>query len=221
MNIILFGAPGSGKGSQAARIQEAYGIPNVSTGEIFRENVKNKTELGLQVEEIMKRGELVSNNIVLAMVKDRLAKPDCQNGFMLDGFPRNLQQAEGLAKMVGIDLVIFIECPFIEIERRLTTRRVCPACNEIYSTISYFKPTCAKCGEKLIQRDDDKITTVRKRLNIYETESKPLIDYYSKQKKLVSVISQETADETFSYVKKVLDKFIADKAKANTGKKKR
>lgn len=219
MNIILFGAPGSGKGSQASRIEEVYGIPNVSTGNLFREHVKNKTELGKQVEEIMNRGELVSNAIVLAMVKERISQPDCKNGFMLDGFPRTIAQAEGLMAMTKIDLVIFIECPFIEIERRLTTRRLCPTCSEIYSTISYFKPTCAKCGSTLYQRDDDKVTVVRKRLNVYQTESEPLIDFYSKQKKMVRVISQDSADETFKLVKKEIDKFLSSQRKEKKAKK--
>lgn len=214
MKIILFGAPGSGKGSQAQRIMRDYGIPQISTGDLLRENIAKKTPLGLKVEGIMQRGELVSNDIVLALVKERISRPDCKNGFMLDGFPRNLTQAADLEKITSIDMVIFIDVTFIEIEKRLTTRRICSGCGEIYSTLSYFKNDCAKCGAKLMQRDDDKVSTVRNRLAIYQNESEPLIKYYDKKKMLFRVIGQDTADQTYELVKKQLEKIVVKNQKS-------
>lgn len=214
MKLILFGAPGSGKGSLASRIKADYNIPQISTGDILRDNIARNTEIGKNISEIMKRGELVSDELVISLVKERLSEEDCKNGFMLDGFPRNEFQAIELDKFVSIDQVIFIDVAFNEIEKRLTTRRVCPSCKAIYNTTNYFKDDCEECHTKLIQREDDKISTVRNRLTVYQNETEPLIKYYEKKGNMFTVIGQDTADMTYAIVKEQLEKMLNNKKKA-------
>lgn len=199
--MILLGAPGAGKGTQAEAISEKLGIPQISTGNMLREAVKNGTELGLRAKAAMDAGDLVSDEIVIGILKDRIAEPDAQNGFILDGFPRTVAQAEALDSMgVEIDVVLEIAVPDECICARMSGRRVCEACGASYH-IDY-KPTktegvCDKCGGKTVQRADDAPETVLSRLQVYAEKTAPLKEYYSKKGKLVSVQGQdEVADTT-------------------------
>ena len=206
MKIVLFGAPGCGKGSQATRISKKYGIPQISTGDLFRENIAKNTSLGKIAKGYMNKGELVPDKLVFDIVKDRLSRQDCQNGYILDGFPRNIAQAEELEKFAKIDAVIFIDVSINEIEIRAVNRRICSNCGKIHSMMEKYTTVCDDCGEKLIQREDDKIEVVRKRLQSYFSQSEPLINYYKEKKLLKSVLSGKNADETFLAVDKILSK---------------
>lgn len=204
-NIILLGAPGAGKGTQAAFIAQSFCAPHISTGDILRRNIKEETPLGIEAKTFIDKGALVPDQVVIDIVKDRLKEDDCQNGYILDGFPRTIAQAEELDKVATIDLVININVEFDEIISRLAGRRVC-VCGETYhiSTLNGSN-VCKKCGKELFIRDDDKEETVRNRLVVYQKQTEPLIDYYKKQGKLVDVYSQGTPEETFAEVKKVLE----------------
>ena len=204
MKIILLGAPGCGKGTQSALIKEKYNLPHISTGDIFRENIKNETELGKLAKSYMDNGALVPDSLTCDLVKDRLSKEDCKNGFILDGFPRTIAQAEALDTFSDIDRAILIDVDFDVIVSRLSGRRTCPVCKNIYNTSSYNNDTC-ECGTKLIQRDDDKEETIRKRLSTYESQTYPLIEYYKKCNKLSVVKGKDKPEETFEDVKKVLE----------------
>jgi len=222
MNIVLFGAPGSGKGTQALKIKERYGIPHISTGDMFREYKKIKpedqTELHKRVLTLMNAGELIPDSITIEMVKERISRPDCKNGFILDGFPRTMAQAEAFERMISKFLVVHIDCPFDVIEDRLSTRRVCQDCNASHSTKTHSKPTCSKCNGMLILRDDDKIEKVRKRLSDYEGETFPLIEFYKRQNRLITVgvCSESTEDLVFEEISSHLDNFLTPVA-AKTG----
>ena len=200
MNLILLGAPGAGKGTQAEVISEALNIPQISTGNILREAVKNGTEYGLKAKEAMDSGALVSDDIVIGILKDRIAADDCRKGFILDGFPRTVPQAEALDAMgVTIDKVIEISVPDETIKQRVSGRRVCSGCGATYHV--EFKPSkvegkCDKCGGETIIRKDDQPETVLERLDVYHKQTAPLKDYYSKQGKLETVIGQEEVSET-------------------------
>lgn len=186
MNLILLGAPGAGKGTQGKTLSETYKIPQISTGDILRANVRNKTQLGVKAREFMDRGALVPDDIVVNMVVDRIRQDDCLSGFILDGFPRNLNQASVLESTLGemgkkIDLAIGIDVERKELVRRLSGRRVCRKCGASYHVI--FNPPvnigmCDKCGSEIYQRDDDKEETIEARLKVYEQETMPLIEYY-------------------------------------------
>lgn len=204
MKIILLGAPGCGKGTQSALIKEKYNLPHISTGDIFRENIKNETELGKLAKSYMDNGALVPDSLTCDLVKDRLSKEDCKNGFILDGFPRTIAQAEALDTFSDIDRAILIDVDFDIIVARLSGRRTCPVCKNIYNTSSYNSEYC-ECGEKLIQRDDDKEETIRKRLSTYESQTYPLIEYYKKCNKLSVVKGKDYPEETFKDVEKVLE----------------
>ncbi|NIV10359.1 MAG: adenylate kinase, partial [Aliifodinibius sp.] len=189
MHIILLGAPGVGKGTQAKLIMEKHQIPQISTGDILRAEVQNETELGKKVKAIMDKGELVSDELMLQIIEKRLKQPDCQKGFILDGFPRTIPQAEGLdeilVKLGDINLkAIDIAVPDEEIVKRLASRRICSQCGTPYNLLVNPPQTddiCDVCGGAVIQRDDDKEETVRKRLSVYRENTEPLIHYY-KQK---------------------------------------
>lgn len=202
--MILLGAPGAGKGTQAEAISEKLGIPQISTGNMLREAVKNGTELGLKAKEAMDSGALVSDDIVIGILKDRIAEPDAANGFILDGFPRTVAQAEALDNMgVAIDVVLEIAVPDERICARMSGRRVCEACGASYHI--EYKPTktegvCDKCGGKTVQRADDAPETVLSRLNVYQEKTAPLKDYYSKTGKLVTVEGQEEVADTTKLV---------------------
>ncbi|HIV00966.1 MAG TPA: adenylate kinase [Candidatus Caccopulliclostridium gallistercoris] len=199
MNLIMLGAPGSGKGTMAKLIAKDFELPHISTGDIFRENIKNQTEIGKQAKAIMDKGELVPDEITIKIVENRLKEDDCKDGFILDGFPRNLIQARALEKFAKIDRVILLDVPNEEIERRIAGRRACRDCGEIYNTETYDKTTCAKCGGELYQRDDDKLETVRNRLEVYEKQTAPLIDFY--QDKIFRAEGKDTPQETYEPVK--------------------
>ena len=200
MNLILLGAPGAGKGTQAEVISEALSIPQISTGNMLREAVKNGTEYGLKAKAAMDSGALVSDEIVIGILKDRIAQPDCKNGFILDGFPRTVPQAEALDKMgVTIDKVLEIYVPDETIKERVSGRRVCEGCGASYH-IKYKPPkvegVCDKCGAATVIRKDDKPETVLDRLAVYHAQTEPLKDYYAKQGKLDTVVGQEELSDT-------------------------
>ena len=200
MNLIFLGAPGAGKGTQAEIVSEKYNIPAVSTGNIIREAMKNGTEMGTKAQEFVQKGELVPDDVVIGIIKERLAENDCANGFILDGFPRTIPQAEALDKMgVVIDKVIDIEVSDDKIVTRMSGRRVCPNCGASYH-IEYKKPAndgvCNSCGTELIIRKDDKPEVVLYRLNIYHEQTEPLKDYYEKAGKLVIIEGQEEVADT-------------------------
>lgn len=200
MNLIFLGAPGAGKGTQAEIVCEKLGIPAISTGNMLREAVKNGTPAGLAAKEKMDAGELVSDEIVIGILKDRIARDDAKNGFILDGFPRTVSQAEALEKMgVQIDKVVEIDVPDDSIIKRMGGRRVCEGCGNSYHI--EFKPTkvegiCDACGAKVVQRIDDKPETVLSRLVTYHEKTAPLKDFYAKLGKLVTVQGQNEIAET-------------------------
>ena len=200
MNMIFLGAPGAGKGTQAEVVCKELNIPAISTGNMLREAVKNSTEAGLKAKSYMDAGELVPDEVVIGILKDRIAQPDAQNGFILDGFPRTVQQAEALESMgVEIDKVIEIDVPDDAIIARMSGRRVCEGCGNSYHI--EYKPTkvegiCDACGAKVVQRIDDKPETVLARLKTYHEKTAPLKDYYEKRGKLVTVKGQNEISET-------------------------
>ena len=209
MNLIFLGAPGAGKGTQAEKISEAFNIPQISTGNILREAVKNGTEYGLKAKEAMESGALVSDEIVIGILQDRIAKDDCKNGFILDGFPRTIPQAEALDAMgVIIDKVIDIEVPDEKIAARMSGRRVCKDCGSSYH-LEYKAPkaegVCDKCGAKTVIRKDDQPETVLERLAVYHEKTAPLKDYYANQGKLVTVEGQEEVSDTYKLTLKAVE----------------
>ena len=208
MNVVLLGAPGAGKGTQAQKMIDAYGIPQISTGDILRASVAAGTELGLQAKRYMDAGDLVPDEVVIGLVKTRLAEPDAEKGFILDGFPRTTAQAEALdAELVSlgkaIEAAIAITVDPEVIVTRLTSRRVCRACGAI--TNAAAGDTCPKCGGELYQRDDDNEATVRNRLEVYERSTAPLIDYYNAQGLLHEIDGDRPVDAVFAEVQAVLE----------------
>ena len=200
MNLILLGAPGAGKGTQAERICERFGIPAISTGNIIRESVKNGTTMGFKAKSFMDEGKLVPDDVVIGIIKERLTEPDCINGFILDGFPRTIPQAEALDAMgVVIDRVISIEVPDERIISRMSGRRVCPDCGASYH-LAYKIPekdgVCDKCDGEITQRKDDAPHTVAERLSVFHEQTEPLKAYYEKAGKLRSVEGQEEVNDT-------------------------
>jgi adenylate kinase len=212
MNLILLGPPGSGKGTQAQKIAEQYHIPQISTGDILRGAVKERTPLGVEAQGYMDRGKLVPDEVVVGIVRERLMAPDCKKGFILDGFPRTLPQAEALDATLGemkreIDHVISIEVDNEELLRRLTGRRTCRNCATMYHVI--FNPPakegiCNVCGGELYQRDDDQEATIRARLQVYEDQTAPLIAYYNKKGLLRPIKGVGTIEEIFQNIVKVV-----------------
>lgn len=205
LRTILLGPPGAGKGTQAVRIAEKYHIPHISTGDIFRDNIKNNTELGRKAKAYMDRGELVPDELVCAIATDRLKKDDCKGGFLLDGFPRTLFQAEKLdafmASQAGeIDAVINIDVPDEELVKRITGRRVCPSCGASYHIVNIppkKEGICDVCGADLQQRADDTEATVRNRIAVYKEQTLPLVTYYRQAGKLKTVDGALGLDEVF------------------------
>lgn len=200
MKLILLGAPGAGKGTQAEKICEKLNIPAISTGNIIREAMKAGTEMGKQAKAFVEAGKLVSDEVVIGIIKERLAQDDCANGFILDGFPRTIPQAEALDKMgIEIDKVISIEVPDEKIAQRMSGRRVCEKCGASYHT-EYKKPAkegeCNLCGGNLIRRKDDEPETVLDRLHVYHEQTEPLKDYYANSGKLRLVEGQEEVADT-------------------------
>lgn len=200
MKLILLGAPGAGKGTQAEIISEYLKIPTISTGNIIREALKSGTEMGRKAKEYMDAGQLVPDDVVIGIIRDRLAQPDCAGGFILDGFPRTIPQAEALDRMgIAIDRVIDIEVADETIARRVSGRRVCPGCGASYH-VDYKKPAvedvCDRCGDTLVQRKDDQPDTVRERLRVYHEQTEPLKSYYAASGKLTIVEGQEDVADT-------------------------
>ena len=211
MNIILLGAPGAGKGTQAQRIQDKRGFPQISTGDMLRKALREGTELGKKAKTFMDAGDLVPDDVVVGIVRERLAEPDCAKGFILVGFPRTVPQADALAGAgVKIDFVLSYEVPEDELVKRLTGRRSCPGCGAMYHVM--FHPperddVCDRCGAKgLIQRADDNEETVRSRLVVYGEKTQPLIDYYDERGLLQKVEAKGTPDEVLANTLAVLDR---------------
>ncbi|MFN3479403.1 MAG: adenylate kinase [Thermodesulfovibrionales bacterium] len=212
MRLVLLGAPGAGKGTQAKKLIEKYGIPQISTGDLLRAAVSAGTQLGKEAKSYMDKGELVPDRVVLGMVEERLKQDDCKKGYILDGFPRNVAQAEALDKMLSglgmsLDAALSVDVPFDDLMKRLTGRRTCKSCGQMYNV--YFNPPkkegiCDKCGGELFQRDDDKEETIKKRLEVYNSQTAPLIEYYGKKGILKSVKGTGSIDEIFNNICKVL-----------------
>ena len=212
MKIIMLGAPGAGKGTQAKMIAEKCGIPHISTGDIFRANIKNGTELGAKAKEYMDKGLLVPDELVCDLVVDRIQQADCEKGYILDGFPRTIPQAEALENALNaieqkLDYAFDFDVPDENIINRMSGRRACVGCGATYHVL--FNPTkvegkCDVCGESLILRDDDKPETVKKRLDVYHTQTQPLIDFYTERKVLVEVDGTQSMDKVFDDIMKIL-----------------
>ncbi|MEM0332058.1 MAG: adenylate kinase [Archaeoglobaceae archaeon] len=213
MNLILLGAPGAGKGTQAKRLAEKYKIAHISTGDMLRDAVARGSDLGKKAKEYMDRGELVPDDIVIGIVKERLKEEDCRNGFILDGFPRTLKQAEALDKILlelgkEIDAVINIFVPEDEVVKRIAYRRSCRRCGAVYNLI-YDPPkvdVCDKCGGDLYQRDDDKEEVVRERYRVYRNRTEPLIEYYRKRGKIIDVNGTRSIEDVFNEIVRSLPK---------------
>ena len=185
-NIILLGAPGAGKGTQAVAIAETFKIPHISTGDIFRKNIKEGTPIGLKAKSYIDAGKLVPDEVVIAIVEGRIKEDDCKNGYLLDGFPRTLDQAAALDKVTDVTAVVNLDIDLNLLMKRLTGRRVCKACGAS-THIDFMKGDACACGDNWIQRDDDKEETVKSRLGVYTAQTQPLIAYYGKQNKLLTV----------------------------------
>ncbi len=213
MRIILLGAPGSGKGTQAKLLVEKYAIPQISTGDLLRAAVAAGTDLGKQAKVIMEQGQLVPDELVLGMIKERLAEDDAKNGFILDGFPRNLAQAEALDKLLvelsaSLEGAILFDVDFDLLVQRITGRRSCGSCGQVFNV--YFSPpakdgVCDKCGGELTHRADDNEETIRSRLDVYRGQTEPLVEYYKQQGKLREVNAVGEIDEIFSNLTKIVD----------------
>ena len=206
MQIILLGAPGAGKGTQAKRLSAKYNLLHISTGDIFRENIKNSTDIGKIAKSYIDKGQLVPNDVTVEIVKQRLEQEDCKNqGYLLDGFPRNIEQAIELDKFSKIDVVLNVDVDFNKLINRITGRRVCPKCGASYHVSTLNGETkCKECKTELIMRDDDNEETVIKRIEVYNKQTAPLIEYYEKQGKLVTVDGNLEIEETFKQIVKIL-----------------
>lgn len=202
-NIVFLGPQGSGKGTVIGKIKGRYAVPHISTGDMFREALKEGTEFGKKAQEYMNRGELVPDDVTVGMVQERVARDDCVNGFMLDGFPRNLAQAEALSRITHIDTAVLIEVPEAVSLERLSGRRQCRQCGTIFH-LKFVPPkqvgVCDKCGGELYQRDDDKPEAIKERLAIYRSETMPIADHYDKAGVLVSVDGSGTPDDVVAQV---------------------
>ena len=212
MKIVFMGPPGAGKGTQAEKIIENYQIPHISTGDMFRKAIKDQTELGMEAKRYMDQGALVPDHVTIGIVKDRLSESDCKSGFLLDGFPRTVDQAKALDEILTsldskIDYVINIDVDLDILKERLTGRRICRSCGATYHMI--FNPpknadVCDKCGGELYQRKDDNEETVGNRLDVYVSQTKPLLDYYSLAGNLVNINGQQSIDLVFAEIQDVL-----------------
>ncbi|MDD5015697.1 MAG: adenylate kinase [Atribacterota bacterium] len=211
MKLILLGPPGGGKGTVAKRLQTEFNIPVISTGVILRESIDKKSKLGMEVNNIMSKGVLVPDHIILEIIKERIKQEDCKNGYIFDGFPRNMEQVKLLEKLNKehneyIDYVFYFEIPFSEIIQRLSNRRVCKKCSTNYNLL--FNPpkknnTCDLCGGELYQREDDREETIKNRLEVYTKQTVPLIKYYE-EKKLLKIIDAHSSKNAFFAIKKIL-----------------
>ncbi|MFD8300413.1 adenylate kinase [Streptomyces bauhiniae] len=218
MRIVLVGPPGAGKGTQAVRLAEKLGVPHISTGDLFRANISSQTELGKLAKSYMDAGNLVPDEVTIAMAKDRMEQPDAENGFLLDGFPRNVSQAEALDELlqgegIKLDAVLDLEVPEEEVVKRIAGRRICRNDSSHVFHVTYSAPkkegVCDVCGGELYQRDDDSEDTVRKRLEVYHTQTEPIIDYYKAQGLVVTISSLGPVDEI---TKRALEALKREKA---------
>ncbi|MEV7201237.1 adenylate kinase [Streptomyces griseoluteus] len=218
MRIVLVGPPGAGKGTQAVRLAEKLGVPHISTGDLFRVNISRQTELGKLAKSYMDAGNLVPDEVTIAMAKDRMEQPDAQNGFLLDGFPRNVSQAQALDELlqsegIKLDAVLDLEVPEEEVVKRIAGRRICRNDSSHVFHVTYSGPkqegVCDVCGGELYQRDDDSEDTVRKRLEVYHTQTEPIIDYYKAQGLVVTIPALGPVDEI---TKRALEALKREKA---------
>ena len=212
MKIVLLGPPGAGKGTQAKSISNRYSIPHISTGDIFRKNISEETPLGIEAKQYMDNGQLVPDEVTINMVKDRLTWEDCKNGYLLDGFPRTVAQAEALEGFLAdrnekLDTALSIEVPSSFILERMTGRRVCPSCGASYH-VKFNPPTkagvCDVCGSDIVQRKDDTEETVSERLEVYERQTQPLIDFYNNKNLLSTVDGTKAINEVFESICSIL-----------------
>ncbi|MFB7780662.1 adenylate kinase [Streptomyces bauhiniae] len=218
MRIVLVGPPGAGKGTQAVRLAETLAVPHISTGDLFRANISRQTELGKLAKSYMDAGNLVPDEVTIAMAKDRMEQPDAENGFLLDGFPRNVSQAQALDELlqsegITLDAVLDLEVPEEEVVKRIAGRRICRNDSSHVFHVTYSAPkkegVCDVCGGELYQRDDDSEDTVRKRLEVYHTQTEPIIDYYKAQGLVVTISSLGPVDEI---TKRALEALKREKA---------
>ncbi|AMW33018.1 adenylate kinase [Fervidobacterium islandicum] len=212
MNLVFLGPPGAGKGTYAKRVVEKYNIPHISTGDIFREAIAKGTELGKKVQDIVNSGNLVPDELTNALVEERLKQPDCANGFILDGYPRTLNQAQALDEMLSamgkiLDAAIYFEVDEETVVQRISTRRVCSKCGKVYNLITLPPKTegiCDDCGGQLIQREDDKEDVVRGRYRVYIEKTSPLIEYYRNQNKLFTLDGRKSVEEVMKMLFNIL-----------------
>ncbi len=214
MQFVLFGPPGAGKGTQAKFLSETLNVPHISTGDILRENVKKGTALGMKAKSYMDKGELVPDKLLIDLIKDRLSQPDCRKGFLLDGFPRTIPQAEALDEILddinkNLDGVINIDVGSNELVRRLSGRRICRGCGASYHVLfnaPKAKDICDACGGELYQREDDKEAAIKNRLNVYMKQTQPVLDYYKKKGVLIDIDGEEEIEEVTADIKSALDR---------------
>ena len=204
MNLILLGAPGAGKGTQGELLKKRLGIPTISTGNMLREAIRNGTQIGMKAKQYMDNGMLVPDDVVLDIVRERVSREDCRNGFILDGFPRTIAQAEALGKITDIDRVVDIEVPDERLIARISGRRMCPLCGATYHVSTYSSDTCS-CGGVLYQRDDDRAETVAVRLTEYHKKTAPLIDFYARKGKLVTINGDAPVDAVAEQIARALE----------------
>lgn len=211
MKIVLLGPPGAGKGTQAKSISNKYSIPHISTGDIFRKNISENTPLGIEAKSYMDNGQLVPDEVTINMVKDRLKQDDCSNGYLLDGFPRTVVQADALNSFLiergeQLDTALLIKVPNEFILERMTGRRVCPSCGASYH-VKFNPPTegkCDLCGSEVMQRKDDTVETVKERLDVYQKETQPLIEFYGEKQMLSAVDGTKAINEVFRGICEIL-----------------
>ena len=207
MKIVFLGPPGAGKGTQAEFICKNYDIAHISTGDILRANIKSGTELGKQAKAYIDKGALVPDSLIIDIVADRINQPDCEKGFLLDGFPRTVAQADALSKLVQLDAVLDLEVPFDKLTARITGRRVCRACGATYHINSLSSPDapCEKCGGELYQRADDTEETIVNRLNVYTAQTQPLIDYYTEKGLIRAIDGDASVEQVQKAVSEILE----------------
>lgn len=206
MKIVLLGAPGAGKGTQATKIAEQFNLPHISTGDIFRKNIKEQTPLGVIAKSYIDKGNLCPDDVTLKIVEARIKEEDCKTGYILDGFPRTVCQAEAFLNIADLDVVLDIHVPQDNLVERLTGRRVCSGCGESYHvTTLEGRNTCAKCGENLYQRDDDNVETVKERIAVYNKQTEPLVDFYTRHGLLKRVDGDKDPSAVFVEVREVLE----------------
>ncbi|RLE17732.1 MAG: adenylate kinase [Acidobacteria bacterium] len=206
--VVFLGAPGTGKGTQAKKLSAKYGLPHISTGDILRNAVKMGTDLGMKAKSIMDRGELVPDEVILGIIKNRLAKPDCKKGFLLDGFPRTLAQAEGFDRLDSVNCAIQIDVPSDVLVKRLVLRRTCSSCGAMYH-LEYHPPrvegVCDICGAALVQREDDSESVVKSRFRVYVEKTEPLIGYYRQKGVLYNVDGNQDIETVFSEIVQIIE----------------